>query len=111
MLAWKFEFSKRSIALILSLLGVLYAGAGGQVLHAARAEGGWAGTRGRGAANPDGESRITADTLLIWYPVHAKNNIAGRIVPFLVLVVLGFWDKHTVVCPGAMPDRRDPLPG
>ena len=40
----------------------------------------------------------------------AKNKIAGRLIPFLVL---GFWDKHTGICAGAMPYRRDlrPLPG
>ena len=33
---------------------------------------------------------------------HAKNKIAGRIIPFLP----GFWDKNTVICVGAMPYRR-----
>ena len=42
--------------------------------------------------------------------IHAKNKIAGRIRPFLVL---GFWDKSTGICAGAMPYRRifQPLPG
>ena len=35
---------------------------------------------------------------------HAKNKFAGRIIPFSVL---GFWDKNTGVCAGAMPYRRD----
>ena len=30
---------------------------------------------------------------------HAKNNIARRIIPF----VLGLWDKNTEICAGAMP--------
>ena len=36
--------------------------------------------------------------------VHAQNKIAGRIIPFLVL---GFWDKNTVICAGAIPFCRD----
>ena len=35
---------------------------------------------------------------------HAKNKIAGRMIPFLVL---GFWDKSTGICASAMPYRRD----
>ena len=33
---------------------------------------------------------------------HANNNIAGRIIPFLVL---GFWDKNAGIYAGAMPYR------
>jgi hypothetical protein len=43
--------------------------------------------------------------------IHAKNKIAGR---FILFSVLGFWDKNTGICAGAMPYRRDfsrPLPG
>ena len=36
--------------------------------------------------------------------IHAKNKIAGRMITFLVL---GFWDKNTGTCAGAMPYRRD----
>ena len=36
--------------------------------------------------------------------LHAKNKFAGRCIPFLVL---GFWDKNTGICAGAMPYRRD----
>ena len=43
---------------------------------------------------------------VITHCTHAKNNIAGRIIPFLVL---GFWDTNTGVCTGAMPYRRDIL--
>ena len=35
---------------------------------------------------------------------HTKNKFVGRIIPFLVL---GFWDKNTGICAGAMPYRRD----
>ena len=35
---------------------------------------------------------------------HAKNKIAGRFIPFLVL---GFWNTITGICAGAMPYRRD----
>ena len=35
---------------------------------------------------------------------HAKNKIAGRCIPFLVL---GFWYKNTGICAGAMTYRRD----
>ena len=35
---------------------------------------------------------------------HAKNKIAGSMIPFLVL---GFWDTNTGICAGAMPYRRD----
>ena len=34
----------------------------------------------------------------------AKNSIAGRMMTFSVL---GFWDRITVACAGAMPFRRD----
>ena len=34
---------------------------------------------------------------------YAKNKIAGRFAPFLVL---GFWDKTTGICAGTMPYRR-----
>ena len=34
---------------------------------------------------------------------HAKNKIAGRFIPFFVL---GFGDKNTGICAGAMPYRR-----
>ena len=36
--------------------------------------------------------------------IHAKNEIAGRIIPFFEL---GFWDKITGMCAGAMPYHRD----
>ena len=37
--------------------------------------------------------------------IHAKNTIAARFcIPFSVL---GFWDKHAMICAGAMPHRRD----
>ena len=41
---------------------------------------------------------------------HAKNEFAGRCIPFLVL---GFWDKNTGICAGAMPNARilQPQPG
>ena len=35
---------------------------------------------------------------------HAKDNIPGRTIPFLVLY---FCNKNTVGCAGAMPQRRD----
>ena len=38
--------------------------------------------------------------------IHAKNKSVGRIIPFLVL---GFGDKYTMACAGAMPFRRDYL--
>ena len=34
---------------------------------------------------------------------NAKNNIAGRMIPFLVPRC---WDKNTVICAGTMPYRR-----
>ena len=37
-------------------------------------------------------------------PIHAKNKISGRVIP---LLVLGFWDKNTGICAGAMSYRRD----
>ena len=36
--------------------------------------------------------------------VHAKNKIAGRMTPVLVL---GFWNKNTVMCAGVMPYHSD----
>ena len=41
---------------------------------------------------------------MIIYYSHAKNSVAGSIIPFSVL---GFWDKTTMACAGAMPFRRD----
>ena len=35
---------------------------------------------------------------------HAKNKIAGQIIPFLVP---GLWDKNTMICAGTMPYHRD----
>ena len=35
---------------------------------------------------------------------HAKNKCSGRIIP---LSVLGFWDKNTGICAGAIPYRWD----
>ena len=35
---------------------------------------------------------------------HAKNKIARR---FILFLVLGFWDKNTGICAGAMPYRQD----
>ena len=36
--------------------------------------------------------------------IHAKNKIAGR---FILFLILDFWDKHTGICAGTMPSRRD----
>ena len=44
------------------------------------------------------------DRLLGGFILRTKNKIAGRLIPFLVL---GFWDKNTGICAGAMPYRRD----
>ena len=41
---------------------------------------------------------------LLYTVTHAKNKIAGRMIP---LIVLGFRDENTVMCAGAMPYRRD----
>ena len=38
------------------------------------------------------------------HSVHAKNKIAGR---FILFLVLGFWDKNTGICAGAVQYRRD----
>ena len=39
-----------------------------------------------------------------WLHNHAKNEIVGRIIPFLVP---SFWDKNTMKCAKLMPFRRN----
>ena len=39
-----------------------------------------------------------------WYSSHANLSVTTQNCPFSVL---GFWDKNTGICAGAMPYRRD----
>ena len=47
---------------------------------------------------------VLSKCAVIRFRNHAKNKIAGRFIP---LLVLGFWDTNIATYSGAMPYRRD----
>ena len=50
-----------------------------------------------------GMGELSSRALVDTRSAHAKNKIAGRIIPFLVL---DSWDKSTYICAGAMTYRQ-----